>query len=534
VRGALHWLRPEWLRIALSLLILALFYDFVISAGHMTMWPSYSSYYDNQAEGFRAGHLYTALEPNPNLLSAADPLDYVNRPWWNWDYSFYQGHVHIYWGLAPAALLALAKMLFAIHEPVDDAVVVFVFLLGRALLGHLTLVSLARRLVSPPPGWAVSLAWWVFALANPVPFVMARSAVYEGALAAGACFSTAALYFALRWFGSERRVQDWPLLAATSLMLGLAATSRVSLFPAAASFLALIFLSGLYNRGALPLHLPTAPGGGERTASWRAMLARALGLAPALALPFMAIALAQFSANYLRFGAWNEFGARYQMGFSLAIGPEYAPANLWTYLFHPVHRTCEFPYFIAKSHLDHPFAHMPHWLTAPKPYFEEPVAGVLGSIPFVWLLPGSVLLRLIPRCNAARPAVSEPLRWFQAVLVSSIVVGTGPLLLVMAYTMRYELEFASALVIASAWAGWSGFGMLQKVGKWGRWAARAFYVGVSLSSIAIGLLYGFTGYYEHFATHNGELFATLQRTLSLCPVLAARPADAAPPTSSER
>jgi hypothetical protein len=528
VRGAVRWLRSDWVRIAVFLLVVALFYDFVISAGHMTTWPFYSSYYDDQAEGFRAGHLYTALEPNPNLVRAANPLDYaVNRRWWNWDYSFYRGHIHIYWGLAPAVLLALAKVLFAIHERVDDAVVVFSFLLVRALLGHLTLLSLSRRLVNPPPRWAVALAAWVFALANPVPFLMARSSVYEGALAAGACFSTAALYFALRWFGSERRVRDWPLLAATSLALGLAATSRVSLFPAAAIFLVLVFLAGLWNRGALRQQLPTGPGGRDRAAAWRAILARVFGLAPALALPFTAIALAQFSANYLRFGAWNEFGTRYQMGFSLAIGPAYAPANLWSYLFHPMHWTCEFPYLTAN-----PYVHVPRWLTAPKPYFEEPVASLLSSIPFVWLLPAPLLLRLIPRCNAARHALDEPLRWFQAVLVSSIVVATVPLLLIMAHTMRYELEFASALLIASAWAGWSGLGMLQNVGKWTRWATRACYVGLSLASIAIGVLYGFTGYYDHFASNNGKLFTTLQRTLSVCSVVAHRPAGRAR-TSSE-
>ncbi|HVZ32928.1 MAG TPA: hypothetical protein VG963_10900, partial [Polyangiaceae bacterium] len=269
-------------------------------------------------------------------------------------------------------------------------------------------------------------------------------------------------------------------------------------------------------------------------ASWRAVLARALSLAPALALPFAAIALAQFSANYFRFGAWNEFGTRYQMGFSFKMGPAYAPANLWTYLFHPLHTACDFPFVTAKSHLDHPFAHMPHWLTAPKPYFEEPVAGVLSSIPLVWLLPGPVLLRLIPRCNAARAALSEPLRWFQAVLAASILVAVVPLLLIMAYSMRYELEFTSALVIASAWAGWSVVGMLQKGGRWGGWAARTLYAGVALASIVIGMLYGFTGYYDQFANNNGKLFATLQSELDLCSVFRKHPAGAVTPTSSDR
>jgi hypothetical protein len=514
-------LGAQRVRVAAFLLILALYYNFVVSAGHMTTWPSHTWYYDDQAQGFLAGHWYTVLQPHPNLLQAAHPLDPANRAWWNWDYSFYQGHVHMYWGLAPAALLAFVKLLFGLRLRVGDPVLAFVFLMGRAWMGHSTLFYLAERLLRRPPRWAVWLAAWVFALANPVPFVLARPAVYEGALAGGACFGTAAVYFALRWLFSERGRRDWRPLAAASLMLGLAATCRVSLLPAAAVFLFILALAGLWNRGRV------------RFEPLRATCWRLWHLALPLAAPFALVAGAQFLANHLRFGSWREFGAAYQMGFPGTMSAEYILPNLWSYLFHPLHRFCSFPFIAAKYH-DRPLMHMPSWIAVHGLYYEEPLAGVLSVVPFVWLLLVYCLVPLVRRYTNPRSALSllqpEPLRWLKALLFTFTLAASGPMLWMMGYTMRYELEFMSNVLIASAWVGWALLDACSRrpnprffqsrisMNRALSIAANGSYIALAGSSIVIGMLYGFTSYYGHFQLYNRPFLEAAQHLLSLCPV----------------
>src|SRR5260221_3388123 len=77
------------------------FYVFVISAGHFTHWTTWSAYYDPQAEGFRAGHLYTTLPVPPALKALKDPLDPANMHAWRWDYSYYDRHIYPYSGRFP-------------------------------------------------------------------------------------------------------------------------------------------------------------------------------------------------------------------------------------------------------------------------------------------------------------------------------------------------------------------------------------------------------------------------------------------------
>src|SRR5262245_43206216 len=97
------------LPIVLALAAAAAYYVFLASAGHMGgTWWRWSAFYDAQAEGFRAGHLYLPERPSPALKALANPLDPANMRFWRWDYSYRDGHLYIYWGLVPAALLAAA------------------------------------------------------------------------------------------------------------------------------------------------------------------------------------------------------------------------------------------------------------------------------------------------------------------------------------------------------------------------------------------------------------------------------------------
>ena len=116
--------RRRWigaLGFALALVLITTYYVFVSTAGQFDQWPElgidHPYFYDSQAEGFRAGHLYTTLAPHPELLRRPDPYDLRNIDVWYWDYSLYREHLYLYWGLAPAVLLAAIKSLL------DDGVI---------------------------------------------------------------------------------------------------------------------------------------------------------------------------------------------------------------------------------------------------------------------------------------------------------------------------------------------------------------------------------------------------------------------------
>jgi len=167
-----------------------------VSAGHFTHWPTYLTFLDDQAEGFRAGHLHFAVEPAAALLAKANPFDARWKPLWYWDASLYDGHYYLYWGPVPALLLAGFKTLFRVHARVGDQVVVFALASIQALAGLLLIDRVQRRLFPALPGFFVVLAVAVFAFATPTPYNLARAGVYEAAIVGGHAFLIAGLVFA--------------------------------------------------------------------------------------------------------------------------------------------------------------------------------------------------------------------------------------------------------------------------------------------------------------------------------------------------
>lgn len=500
--------RGVWL--AAFLVTVTTYYVFVISAGHFSVWPDQGkdppSYYDTQAEGFRAGHLYTTELPHPGLLRVPDPYNYQNRALWTWDYSLYGGHLYLYWGLTPAALLALAKTLVRLDAPVRDALLVFVFLCGRLLAGCLLIRGLARRFAPTPPAWSVWLALLVFAVAHPTPFLLARPAVYEAALSAGACFLTLGTHFGFSWLFSEQPAKRRGGLAAASLCLGLAGTCRPSLLPAGAGMLALLLVFGLQRSNAL---------------RWPAQSGRSvLRLCAAAALPFTALVLTHLVVNQLRFGSWTEFGVHYQLGIPFDMSVRYLPANLWSYSFHSLHGGCRFPFLIPCWHNDFPLRHtLPSWLPWPDGYYTyEPLAGVIPAVPFSWLLCApllGVVWRRLRRTNAVRTGADARWRWFCALLAWTGVAASLPILMMFAFSMRYEAELLPSVLLLATLAGW---GLLRLPrSKLGAWLAKLSYGGLAVSSALIGAAYGFSGYFQLFATQHPQLFQPLQETLNFCP-----------------
>jgi hypothetical protein len=512
------------------------YYLFVVSAGHWTVWRTWSAYYDAQAEGFRSGHLYAAVPVSPALAALPDPLNPAHMRLWRWDYSFYGGHFHLYWGLAPAALLALVKTILRIHRPIADDVLVFIFMIGRALAGSLLIRAAARRLTPAPPGWAVWLAMAVFTTAHPTPYLLARGAIYEAAIAAGACFMVTAFYLAFQAVFAAQGRADAPAGAraaagwsmGASLSVGLAGAARVSLLPAGAVLVGLLILARWRAAGrAAAGKSGTGTGAAGAAGGWRRQLGADAYVAACVAAPFGVVTLLQFLLNYLRYGAWNEFGQRYQMGFQwFAMGPRFLAANLYLYLFRPIVRACTFPFLLAKW--GRPADLFPRWLPVPADYrISEPSAGVFVLIPFAWLLLGLGLARWLGRPIVTLPAAAaatdtaataavDRRRWRWMVYGLALVTAAcaAPAFLPGAATMRYEADFASGLLLLAILGG---FYFLCLPGRAVvRAGIRIVYVLLAVATIAAGVLLGFTGYFEHFSKHNPALLRSLVHALSVC------------------
>jgi hypothetical protein len=488
------------------------YYVFVVSAGHWTSWFTWTAFYNAQAEGFRAGHLYIREAPSAALRALADPLNPKNMHFWRWDHSYYQGHLYLYWGFVPAALLAAGKALLRIRTVVGDEVPTFVFVTGRALVGTLFMRALARTVSPAPRAWAVWLSQLVFVLANPIPYFLSRGAVYEAAISAGVLFVLGGLYFGLggvRRAGRGGAANRW--LAAAGFCFGLAAGSRISLLPAAGLLTALTLLV-CWRAG----------GGGVR---------RLVGVSLWCGLPALAVVVIQLLINDLRFGRWLEFGVTYQMGFTFASGLRFVPANLFLYLLEPPVHSCSFPFLMTKWNTGR--AGTPAWLPWPSDYRVEPAIGLLTVVPFLWLLIfvtplGLTFLRArrAARASAVRPApltaAPDPWaaialwtrRWVVSALAIAILVPAVPPLLIFSNSMRYEWDFASGLMLAAALAGWALLRAPRS--RRGRIAAATVFAVLAIASIVAGVLLGFGGYFDHFARHNPALLARLQHALNLC------------------
>jgi len=109
------------------------------TAGTWSNWPTSTDYYARLAESFRAGSLHLLEQPDSRLLELADPYEYEAREGltYPWDVSYYEGRYYLYWGPAPAAILALIDPFGG--DPVTDDQIVFASVIGIISLSLLLL-----------------------------------------------------------------------------------------------------------------------------------------------------------------------------------------------------------------------------------------------------------------------------------------------------------------------------------------------------------------------------------------------------------
>ena len=494
--------RPRWLLLLAGFAAIEAAYVFFVSAGRLTHWPTYLTFLDDLAEGFRAGHLHLAVEPRPALLAKANPFDPAWKDLWYWDASLHGGHYYLYWGPVPALLLAGWKTLFRVHARLGDQYVVFALASLQALAGLVLLDRARRRLFPALPGVLVALAVAVFAFANPTPYNLARAGVYEAAIVGGQAFLVAGMLFAFDATSVLGRQRSRLALAGSCWALALGC--RASSAPAIALLVAVtcwIVAPLVANR-------------------WRL---RALALAW-VGAPLAAAIVLLLAYNRLRFDAWFDFGRHYQLTwipFSSSVA--FAPANAWSYALRPGVFACAFPYLHAVT--DMGARALPGWLPRPDGYIMfEPVIGCLLALPWAWVAPVTAVAGVRRAWGLARggreadggpgsPAVA--LTWLAAATTLAAAGGfIVPLSLFWA-TMRFLGDAAPVLTLAGTVGWWLCYARVHERPAARRLVLAAALV-VGLATVAAGAALGFDGQYGHFRQHNPGLLERLEKALPFC------------------
>jgi hypothetical protein len=465
---------------ALSVALVLATYVWVLSAGTLTRWPSYGAYYSDLADGFAAGHLYLTIDPDPRLLALPDPYDPAANAAYRTvhDAILFRDRLYLYWGPVPALVLLPGKLMAAWGgwEPsaVGDQYLTFAFAAG--LLGAATLL-LARaraRLFPAAPAWAVGFGVLVVGLANPLPYTLARAAVYEAAILGGQSFLMAGTYFAYRGLfpdarglpGSREpgRPRAVPLAAAAACW-SLAVGCRLSLAAAVAALGAFALVRLLRPVGVGGWRLPGRPGG--------APLRCVIGLA----LPAATGAVLLGIYNQARFGSWAETGWMYQLA-SISLhraaaegwlaSPWHVPANLLCYLAEWPRWDRGFPFVTAANRGALEATGLA--ASVPAGYNAEPVAGVLPAAPVLWLAALAAVPALWRRClepvheHGDRSTAPLPhgrgslnaaeARWLVLTLAAAGGLGFAPVLFLGGSTMRYLADLSPSLGVLAAVGVW--------------------------------------------------------------------------------
>jgi hypothetical protein len=471
-------------------------YVFYFSAGEFDSLPEHTAYYDQLAEAFRAGQLHLLRQPAPELLAAEDPYHQKNIRNWFFDATLQGGKYYIYWGPVPAALLAVSKSLLGIQATVGDQWPTLGFMLVRLLAGAWLIWLLMTRCAIRASVWLAPLFVLVFGLSAPLPYFLARGAVYEAAIAGGQCFALLGLACAWRaLMNPNRRVVA---LVACGTFWGLALGCRASLGPALAA-LAFVTCGCLF-------------------AQHRNLL-RTARYGVALALPLSAAVAVLGWYNYARFGSVTEFGVDKQlstMKFSFSF-ENYWP-NLYSYLLRELESSCSFPFvWLSYRPWSETEAVFPPGFELPAFYkASEPAMGLLWGAPWVMLAIPALVFAMIP---SARRAIcgddAERGRFMVIAMVCLALLATLPLLAPLGLwmaTVRYEIDVVAALVLLGA-LGASALLALARGPL--RWFFAASIVALAVYSVGVGGLLGFQGYADLFKRYNPALYSSLQ-TVSFC------------------
>ncbi len=217
------------LAVTLSLAASILLYLWTVESTHteLKLAGAKRDYYNLLVQGFRKGHLYMDVAPDPALLA----LPARERPGYTpflLDASLYHDRYYLYFGVVPAVVLYLPYALLT-GQGLPEAGAALIFATAGLIFSALWWLE-ARQRFFPSSGslWtAVSLL--ALSVGTAVPSTLRRPLFYEVAIASGYAFMMLSLWAFLRARYAERRGQAWLVLGAAAA--GLAMGCRANLGP---------------------------------------------------------------------------------------------------------------------------------------------------------------------------------------------------------------------------------------------------------------------------------------------------------------
>jgi hypothetical protein len=374
--------------------------------------------YNSLARGLLSGHLYAAKEVPPGLAALPDPYDpkanetyRSDVAYMDHDYSYYRGHMYLYFGVAPALFVFIPwHLLTGTWLPQWMAVAL---LCAGGLLANLSLVRAVMREVFPAaPKWMLAACVFILGLGSYAPLLLARADMWEVPIA----FSYLGVSLALRFLWSAFGRPEKPAL---SIALASASQSDSPSPRARASCRS-------PRSCCCPFSLPATR---KSLASW-------IAADPAAGASGLGVAV----YNLLRFGSPFEFGQRYQLAAENVskvkiFSPEYLGTNLYLFLLKAVEWR---PYF--------PYANEPKYFALSANHgMIEHLSGALLNDPVLWT---ALATRRLSLCAQAwhsgwRSCCRSAAAWafLSALFLMSLFFGI---------CSRYQFEFLPPLALLAA------------------------------------------------------------------------------------
>jgi len=467
----------------------------LVSAGHWTTWPTYSSRYDLLASAFAAGQADLTVPVDPDLLKLPDPYDPIaNKPFRSkpgvHDACLFNGRLYYYWGPGPALLLAPIKWLAGRNTTLADQYLCFAFAQGVVLISGLMLLRLRSMHVPQMPAWLPAAGILLAGLSTPITCIMTRAAVYEVAILGGQFFLLAGIYASWRALASEASEVTWPFVGGACLAAAVACRVSLAVAVLAIGVLVLALMLRKSHRG----------------------LARSARRVFSFGLPLAVTAIALCLYNHARFGSPLDFGQKYQLaGANLRalpslFGIDNLWPNLWSYFVRPFAGTSQFPFILAVPGDDT----FPRFIRIPHGYeIYEPITGLIWVMPIFWLLPiGWLAVRRSAKSRqTVQPTGERPVALLVTMLLLAAVLGFVPVLLMIGSSQRYLADLTPSLIVIATLAA----AALIADAATPRKAARrhAFVATLTVLTCVVGVLIGIEGYSRQFRFHNPSFYRSL-------------------------
>ena len=310
--------------------MVVLIYIFFISVGTWTKWPTTTDFYAQLAKAFDHGQVSLLTKPDPSILALQNPYQYDElrkQATYLWDVSLFNGKYYIYWGPAPAVIMAIVGLLHPIKA--GDQYVVFASVCGLFFVNILLLFGLWKRFFSDLPVWAFEIIVVFVGLVSPLLWSLNDPEIYEASILFGQFLLIGGFYFVFISF-DQPDSSTWKLTLA-GICWAVAIASRITLILPIAFWIALFTFFTIKT---------------NKRDVWKSLLV--------MILPLLISLAAMGWYNWIRFDSPLEFGLHYQLTssdlrktqlFSLA----YLPSNLYGYIFYGFDLQNTFPFLVADN-----------------------------------------------------------------------------------------------------------------------------------------------------------------------------------------